>query len=261
MSGSVAAFWEELVTTALLGTDRRDPPEPPPGPLADTVADATRPTASGRMLAAAAACTAVRRAGITPLAPAVQLAPPEPDGRPMVPASTAERWRYVVAHWPVLEDEWLDWVAGGGWRLVPDLLVALLLRHRADPVRRARVDALGGAMVPWLVGHRPELAATRPPLDTGTRPPLAVGPDLAPLLGGEPGAVAATIASRLSSAAFGPPHRAVLVNFVAGVRADALPLLADALRTVNPASPSAGLAYALADLATTRHEMLAELRP
>ena len=71
----VADHWHELVTAALLGTDRRDPPDPPPGPLADAVADCAAPTPSGRMLADVAACTAVRRAGLRPHPPATPLAP------------------------------------------------------------------------------------------------------------------------------------------------------------------------------------------
>ena len=32
-------YWREMVTVALLGTDRRDPPVPPKGGLADLAAD------------------------------------------------------------------------------------------------------------------------------------------------------------------------------------------------------------------------------
>ena len=62
---TVAEHWEDLVTTALLGTDRRAVPEPPDGGLADLVADlsATRPTADAAalLLSLVAATTAVRR--------------------------------------------------------------------------------------------------------------------------------------------------------------------------------------------------------
>ncbi len=62
---SMQEHWQQLVTAALLGTDRRDPPDPP-GPLADLVADTARSSPSERMLAQVAACTAVRRAGVVP---------------------------------------------------------------------------------------------------------------------------------------------------------------------------------------------------
>ena len=68
---TVAEHWEDLVTTALLGTDRRAVPEPPDGGLADLVADlsATRPTADAAalLLSQVAATTAVRRAGAAAL--------------------------------------------------------------------------------------------------------------------------------------------------------------------------------------------------
>jgi hypothetical protein len=260
-----AEFWDALVTGSLLGTDRREPPEPPPGPLADVVSDAVRPTPSGRMLAAVAACTVARRSGIRPRPPVAPLAPPEPDGRPLVPQAASRRWREVVAAWPILEDEWLDTVERRGWRLPPDVLVGLLLRHRNDGLRRAQVMNLAGPLGPWLVDHLPEIAqppsSRRPgagrPDHAGPRPSMAVSPELQSLLAAEPEAVVAAIAGGLAGDALGAPHRAVLVNFVARCRPDTLAPLAGALRTVD--SPAVGLAHLLADLASTRHEMLAEL--
>ena len=35
MTTSVDVYWQQMVTAALLGTDRRDPPVPPDGGLAD----------------------------------------------------------------------------------------------------------------------------------------------------------------------------------------------------------------------------------
>src|SRR5262245_13302177 len=107
MSTTLGAHWHDLVTASLLGTDRREPPAPPAGPVADLVADTTRPDPSGRMLAAVAACTVARRAGVRPRPPTAPLAPPEADHRPVVPPAASRRWRQVVAAWPVLEDEWL----------------------------------------------------------------------------------------------------------------------------------------------------------
>ena len=258
MTDVLASYWQELVTAALLGTDRRDPPSPPPGPLADVVADTARTAPSARMLASVAACAVARRAGIRPLPPSPALQPPAPDDRPLLPAPAAARWRQIVTHWPVLEDEWLDAVAAGGWRLAPDVLVDLLRRHRGDASRRGRVEHLAGPIVDWLVEHLPELAATRPPApaDGGARPELPVSPELAALLAADDRTVASTLAAGLAGGRFGPPHRAVLVNALARVRPGALPRLVDALQTVDPASPSIGLGLALADLAATRQAML-----
>jgi hypothetical protein len=261
----MADYWRELVGGALLGTDRRDPPEAPAGALADVVADTVRPTPSGRMLAAVAACTVARRSGVQPQSPAAPLAPPAADDRPVVPPAAARRWRHVVRTWPVLEDEWLRIVDQRGWRLPPDVLVGLLRRHRGDATRRAVVLRMAGPLAPWLLDHLPELAAVggarRAGPATPAVPPAArpVSPELVPLLDADPAAVVTLVAGGLDSGGFGPPHRAVLINFVAGCRPEALEPLAAALRAVE--SPAAGIAHLLADLAATRQAMLTELAP
>ena len=91
---TMEAHWRALVTAALLGTDRREPPLPV-GPLEDLVADTARAAPSEQMLAHVAACTAVRRAGVLPGPVVDPLAPPDEDPRPVcVPAAT-ERWRHI----------------------------------------------------------------------------------------------------------------------------------------------------------------------
>ena len=265
-ASDVDAYWSELVTTALLGTDRRDPPSPPPGPLADLVADAVRDTPSERMITAVAACTVARRAGVVPSAAGHALAPPPADPRPPCPPVAATTLRHVAREWPVLEDEWVLTVWANGWRFPADVLVALLSRHRRDAVRRARVALVGGPVVTWLVDHVPELEAGG---DSGTvdadavrsLPELAVPPDLAELLTADARTVARHLGAGFAAARFGPAHRAVLVNLLARCRPAALIDAAAALRGVDPGSPAAGLALALADLAATRHRMLEELQP
>ena len=100
-------YWSDLVTVALLGTDRRDPPEPPAGVLADLIDDTLHEAPSQRMLAAVSAGAAARRAAFVADPPCDRPAPPEPDPRPVCPAAAASTWKYVVAEWPVLEDEWV----------------------------------------------------------------------------------------------------------------------------------------------------------
>jgi hypothetical protein len=267
---TVTDHWHELVTVSLLGTDRREPPPAPAGPLADVVADAVRDTPSGRMLAHVAATTVARRAGLRPAPPVAPPVAPEPDARPMIRPVAARRWRTVVGVWPVLEDEWLTTVERRGWRLSPDVLVGLLRRHRTDPARYARVQRLGGALVSWLTQHQPHLAGAgasegRPPgpLDAGPDdlPGLAVPPELHPLLTAAPAAVANAVAHGFTGGTFTFAHRHVLVNFVARCRPDALAPLADALRGLDPALSTGGIAHSLADLADTRRLMLEELEP
>ncbi|THC52048.1 hypothetical protein E7X38_23970, partial [Streptomyces sp. Akac8] len=59
VAASLPDHWEELVTTALLGTDRRTPPGAAPGPRAPSA-----------LLDAVAAATVRRRAGLRPARPA-----------------------------------------------------------------------------------------------------------------------------------------------------------------------------------------------
>jgi hypothetical protein len=95
----------------------------------------------------------------------------------------------------------------------------------------------------------------------GELPDLAITPDLAPVLWATPAQAARTIATGLSSGVFGVSHRAVLVNVVARMQRASLPALEEAIGRVDPSQPTIGLAFALADLARLRHQMLTELGP
>jgi hypothetical protein len=145
--------WDELVAVALLGTDRRDPAAPPPGPVADVVADVRNARAAldaaGAVLVEVAALAAGRRAGLRPGPVVAPPQPPPPDRRPEVPARARLVLARLLAEWPVLEDEWMVTALAGGWRIPGDVAVELLQRHRRDPLRRARVEVLAG---PWRRG-------------------------------------------------------------------------------------------------------------
>jgi hypothetical protein len=255
---SLDEYWRELVTAAMLGTDRRDPPDPPAGPVADLVHDAVRPDGASRMLATVAAVAAARRAAFVPGPSASALQPPEPDDRPWCSAAAVATWHQIVTDWSVLEDEWVLIVIEQGLRLAPDVLVALLARHRGDAVRRARVMLAGGPTARWLVGHAPGLAATsqrRFDAEAVTSlPSLPIPPELEELLGRDAHTVSNRLADGFAAGEFGPPDRAVLVNLIARCRPAVLPDVADAL-----ARTGVGQALALADLARLRHRMLVEL--
>ncbi len=262
---TIDELWRELVTTALLGTDRRDPPSAE-GELGDLVADSVRADPSSRMLAQIAACTAVRRAGVLPGPALTPLAPPDPDDRPPCTPAAVERWRHITTSWPVLEDEWMLTLIEQGWRLAPELVPAVLRRQRRDPIRRIRALVAAGPLAAWLGEHLPELdpAPTRPPTGVemeriSTLPDLPVPPDLAPLLTSTGAEIGGTIAIGLEDRTLVEAHRAVLINVVARCAPDALVDVADVLDSVDPSSPGRGLASVLADLATTRHRMLDEL--
>ena len=258
--------WRELVSVAMLGTDRRNPPIPE-GLIADLVDDTVRSTPSERMLAQVAATVAVRRAGVLPGPPRQPIAGPDVDDRPVCVPAAAERWHHVVSSWPVLEDEWMLTLITNGWRVPPDLVPEVLERHRTDPIRRTRAELACGPLAGWLVGHLPELATrgaarTQPdpsPEDVAELPLLPIPPDLIELVDAS-GDIGSMLASGIVDGDLGPAHRAVLVNLIARVAPESLQGIASALGSVESTSPGYGLAAVLADLALTRLRMLDELR-
>jgi len=260
------ASWDDLVAVAMLGTDRRNPPEPT-GVIADVVDDTVRSTPSERMLAQVAATVAVRRAGVLPGPARPPIAGSDVDDRPVCVPAAAERWHHVISSWPVLEDEWMLTLLTNGWRVPPDLVPELLTRHRSDPIRRACAELACGPLAGWLVGHLPELAVrgaanTRPDPsadDTAELPPLPIPPDLEPLLLADGDQVARQLAGAIDSGTLVHAHRAVLVNLVARIRADSLGAVATALEAIDGSSIGFPLASVLADLASTRERMLDEL--
>lgn len=266
---TVTDHWHELVTTALLGTDRRDPP-PPPDVLADTIDDALTPTPVARLVTDVAATVVARRVGMRPGPPVPGLQAAGPDPRPLLTPAAARRWHRTVSEWPVLEDEFWLQVRRGRWRPSPDVLVAALRRHRGDRARWDEVMAVGGAAAVWLVEHRPHLgraASGSRPTDADVAalgldglPALPVAPELVGVLTAGETAVVNALVALLSSGGVTMAHRNVLVNFVARCRRDVLTGLAAALRH-EVDGPAITLALTLGDLALFRHELLAELEP
>lgn len=263
---TVDELWSALVTTSLLGTDRREPP-PMDGILGDLVADTVRSEPSARMLAAVAACTAVRRAGVQPAEPADPLAPPEDDDRPACPPAAAERWSHLTASWPVLEDEWMLTLIARGWRLAPELVPTALQRHRRDPVRRMRVRIAAGPIASWLIDHLPELGV---PIDDrplsaieaeqlGELPALPISPELSAYVQRPGSEIGGAIGVALEDGSLGQAHRAVLVHLLARCAPEGLADIAEVLDAVDSHSSGRGLATVLVDLATTRRRMLDEL--
>lgn len=263
---TVDQLWAELVTTSLLGTDRRDPPDLD-GAIADLVADSVPGAPSTRMLAAVAACTAVRRAGVRPAEPADPLAPPGADDRPECAPAAVERWEHISRAWPVLEDEWMITLIQRGWRLARELVPAALRRHGRDPIRRERVMIAAGPLAPWLIDHVPDLGPgasarrlTPAEIDAlGELAELPIPPELAPLLERTGSEAGGAIAIGLEDGSLGAAHRGVLINVIARCPPDGLADLADVLGAVDTRSPGHGIATTLGDLALTRRRMLDEL--
>ncbi|MEU6809134.1 DUF5691 domain-containing protein [Streptomyces sp. NPDC046831] len=156
----VSGAWEELVTTALLGTDRRTPPGGAPG--------RTAPVA---LLDAAALETVRRRAGLRP-APAAQRPEPAPvDPRPPLPAAAARRLAMLLADRPgtgsggrrgtapdlvELLPQWLQAVNARGHAAPAEALPALLDAARGRTDLRPAVLAFAGPRALWLARLNPD---------------------------------------------------------------------------------------------------------
>ncbi|MER6192422.1 DUF5691 domain-containing protein [Streptomyces cyaneofuscatus] len=154
--------WEELVTSALLGTDRR-PPTAPGGPV-----PADGPAA---LLDAAALHTVRRRAGLLPAVPGARPAPAPHDPRPQLPeaarhrlaqlladraAPTASGRRGAAPDLTELIPQWLATANRRGFRAPAALVPPLLDAARARTDLRPQALAFAGPLGLWLAALNPE---------------------------------------------------------------------------------------------------------
>ncbi|WP_051831117.1 DUF5691 domain-containing protein [Streptomyces violens] len=153
MSGSVAS-WGELVSAALLGTERRAAPVP--------VRAGREPAAA--LLDAAAVSTVRRRAGLRPAPAAERPAVAPPDPRPELPDAARRRLALLLADRgghagsrrgaaPDLTEllpQWLATAGERGYRAPAALLPALLDAARARTDLRPAALALAGPRALWL---------------------------------------------------------------------------------------------------------------
>lgn len=156
---SPPSAWEELVTAALLGTDRRTPPGCAPGreaPLA--------------LLDTAAVETVRRRAGMRP-APAAQRPRRAPeDPRPALPSAAARRLGMLLTDRPgvgggrrgtapdlmELLPQWLATANDRGFAPPPQLLPALLDAARGRTDLRPAALTFAGPRAVWLARLNPD---------------------------------------------------------------------------------------------------------
>ncbi|MGW1292731.1 DUF5691 domain-containing protein [Streptomyces sp. NPDC002533] len=154
--------WEELVTSALLGTDRR-PPAPRSGPV-----PADAPAA---LLDAAALHTVRRRAGLLPAVPEARPEPAAPDPRPALPEAARHRLAHLLADRSApsgggrrgtapdlteLIPQWLAIANRKGFRAPAALLPPLLDAARARTDLRPQALAFAGPRGLWLAGLNPD---------------------------------------------------------------------------------------------------------
>ncbi|MGW1227035.1 DUF5691 domain-containing protein [Streptomyces sp. NPDC001515] len=159
----VSVPWEELVTSALLGTDRR--------PLG--VASRPGPDgAAAALLDAAAVHTVRRRAGLLPAPAAPRPAPAPEDPRPVPPEAARSRLAQLLADRagaggaggrrgaaPDLTElipQWLATANRHGYRAPDAVLPALLEAARARTDLRPGALAFAGPRGLWLAGLNPD---------------------------------------------------------------------------------------------------------
>ncbi|MEU5215629.1 DUF5691 domain-containing protein [Streptomyces sp. NPDC020807] len=165
-SGAAAHAWEELVTSALLGTDRRPPTGAGGGAGTGTGAETAR-----ALLDAAATHAVRRRAGLRP-GPAAPLPEPSPeDPRRPLPEAARKRLDQLLAgraapspagrrgSAPDLAEllpQWLALANEQGYKAPPAALPALLDAARARTDLRPQALRFAGPRGLWLAGLNPE---------------------------------------------------------------------------------------------------------
>ncbi|MFF5311289.1 DUF5691 domain-containing protein [Streptomyces massasporeus] len=155
-----ADVWEGLVTTALLGTDRRTPPGTAPGP-----------DAPAALLDAAAVETVRRRAGRCPARAAERPQPAPEDPRPALPPAAARRLAMLLADRPgpsgggrrgaapdltELLPQWLAVANARGFAPPPQVLPALLDAARGRTDLRSAALEFAGPRALWLARLNPD---------------------------------------------------------------------------------------------------------
>jgi Family of unknown function (DUF5691) len=154
-----AISWDDLVTTALLGTDRR--------PVAYAGAGRQAPLA---LLDAAAVATVRRRAGLRPARAARRPEPAPEDPRPALPAAAARRLATLLADRsggsggrrgssPDLVELLPQWLAAAnahGYAAPPQALPALLDAARGRTDLRPAALAFAGPRALWLARLNPD---------------------------------------------------------------------------------------------------------
>lgn len=155
--------WEDLVTSALLGTDRRTPPADIMAPGQD---------ASGALLDAAALHTLRRRAGLRPARAAARPEPAPHDDRRELPEPARRRLAQLLADRSApagsggrrgtapdlteLLPQWLTTANDQGYRAPAAALPALLDAARGRNDLRPHALAFAGARGLWLARFNPD---------------------------------------------------------------------------------------------------------
>jgi hypothetical protein len=157
VSGS---YWDDLLSTALVGTERRPlPAAGVPAVLAGPAGAAASADPAVALLDTAALVTVYRRAGMT-AGRGVPVPAAAPDEElPVAPVAAADRLAGLLGADPTgLVAEWLGLAAERGVLAPPELLPALLDLGRRQTELRASLVRVGGRRVRWLAAQHPDWA-------------------------------------------------------------------------------------------------------
>lgn len=259
----VNAPWEELVTSALLGTDRRPPPMgtgPADGPSA--------------LLDAAALHTVRRRAALLPATGATVPVAAPPDPRPPLPAAARRRLAQLLADRSAppgggrrgaapdlteLIPQWLVSAGARGFRAPAELVPALLDAARARTDLRPHALAFAGPRGLWLAALNPEWKFALRASANRSRLPDTENPEAVRRLW-EEGLFAERVALlgavRAQDAA---AARALLATTWSTERAEDRLMFVDSLRTGLSAADESFLEEALSDRSRNVRSTAAEL--
>ncbi|WP_333774599.1 DUF5691 domain-containing protein [Streptomyces sp. IBSBF 3136] len=257
-----ASPWEDLVTTALLGTDRR-PPAAVPGGQAPVA-----------LLDAAAVATVRRRAGLRPGRAAPRPEPAPLDPRPALPAAAARRLATLLADRSgggggrrgsspdliELLPQWLAAANAHGYAAPPQALPALLDAARGRTDLRPAALAFAGPRALWLARLNPDwrFALRSAPGGGATLPDPADGDAVRRLW--EEGLFAERVALLAALRARTPaPARELLASTWATERAEDRLMFLDSLRTGLSLEDEPFLEQALGDRSRNVRATAAEL--